>query len=61
MIGTLKKLLITDTVFSMDGDIANLQAIVKLAKKYKAIIMVDEAHATGIFGHGKGLTNELNL
>jgi glycine C-acetyltransferase len=45
----------TDGVFSMDGDIANLQAIVKLANKYDALVMVDDSHATGFFGKtGRG-------
>lgn len=50
-----RKLIITDGVFSMDGDIAPLDRIVYLAKKYNAIVMVDDAHATGILGDkGKG-------
>lgn len=49
------KLIVIDGVFSMEGDIANLPKIVKLAKKYNASIMVDEAHAIGILGdHGRG-------
>ncbi|MGA1863200.1 8-amino-7-oxononanoate synthase [Deferribacter thermophilus] len=57
----VKKLIITDTVFSMDGDKADLEKIVKLAKDYNALIMIDEAHATGIFGKGRGLAHELGL
>jgi glycine C-acetyltransferase len=45
----------TDGVFSMDGDIAKLQEIVTLAKKYDAMVMVDDSHATGFFGEkGRG-------
>jgi glycine C-acetyltransferase len=45
----------TDGVFSMDGDIANLKDIVELGKKYDAMVMVDDSHATGFFGKtGRG-------
>jgi len=51
-----RKLIVTDGVFSMDGDVAPLPNIVELAKKYKAIVYLDDAHATGILGnHGRGL------
>ena len=49
------RLIATDGVFSMDGTIANLQAIVELAKKYDALTMIDDCHATGFIGkQGKG-------
>jgi len=49
------KLLITDGVFSMDGDIAPLPALCDLAEKYGAIMMVDDAHASGVLGrNGRG-------
>lgn len=49
--GDGKKLIVTDGVFSMDGDIAPLPKIVELAKEYKAYIMIDDAHATGVLGN----------
>ena len=47
-----RKLLITDGVFSMDGDIAPLPALCELAEKYNCIMMVDDAHASGVLGRG---------
>ena len=49
---TAGKLIVTDGVFSMGGDIANLPEIVRLAKKYEARVMVDDAHALGVLGRG---------
>ena len=49
-----KKMIITESLFSMDGDIAPLKEISELALKYKALLLVDEAHATGIFGKNGG-------
>ncbi len=55
-------LIITETIFSMDGNIAPLKDIVSLAKKYNCKVMVDEAHATGIFGqNGGGCVEEEGL
>lgn len=56
------KLIIVDGVFSMEGDIANLPEIVKLAKKYKARVMVDDAHGLGVMGpNGRGTCEHFNL
>ena len=56
------KLIIVDGVFSMEGDIANLPEIVKLAKKYNGSIMVDEAHGLGVLGRqGRGTCDHFGL
>lgn len=56
------KLIVTDGVFSMDGDIAPLPKIVELAKEYKAYIMIDDAHATGVLGNdGRGTADYFGL
>jgi glycine C-acetyltransferase len=57
-----RKLLISDGVFSMDGDIAPLPQIVELAEKYRAIMMVDDAHASGVLGkNGRGTVDHFKL
>ena len=54
--------IISETIFSMDGDSSPLLEMVKLKEKYNCTLMVDEAHATGIFGpEGSGLVEEYNL
>ena len=62
------KLIVTDGVFSMGGDICKLPDIVELAKKYKAAVMVDDAHGLGVIGEGGrgtashfGLTDEVDI
>ena len=57
-----KKLLITDGVFSMDGDIGPLPALCDLAEKHGAIMMVDDAHASGVLGrNGRGTIDHFNM
>jgi glycine C-acetyltransferase len=56
------KLLITDGVFSMDGDIGALPGLCELAEKYGAIMMVDDAHASGVLGrHGRGTVDHFKM
>ena len=56
-----RKLLVTDGVFSMDGDIADLPALCDLAEKYQCITMVDDAHSSGVLGrNGRGTVDHLN-
>lgn len=57
-----KRMIITDGVFSMDGDIAPLPQIVELAEKYDAFVMIDDAHASGVLGkNGAGTTSHFDL
>ncbi len=56
------KLLITDGVFSMDGDIGPLPALCDLAEKYGAIMMIDDAHSSGVLGrNGRGTADHFNV
>ncbi len=56
-----KKIIITDGVFSMEGDIAPIDKIVDLAKKYNCVVVIDDAHGTGITGEGRGTLNHFGV
>ena len=56
------RLIVTDAVFSMDGNVAPLDKIYKLAEKYNAMVMIDESHSAGVVGKtGRGVTELFNL
>ena len=59
--GSRKKIIITDTVFSMDGDISPLSEFIRLCRNYDALFYLDEAHATGVIGNGKGALAHFNM
>jgi len=60
--GIAKKLIITDGVFSMDGDLAPLPGIVDVAEQYGAMVMVDDAHGEGVLGrNGRGIVDHFHL
>ena len=60
--GIEKKLIVTDGVFSMDGDLAPLPEIVAAAEEYGAMVMVDDAHGEGVLGsHGRGIVDHFGL
>lgn len=55
-------MVVTDGVFSMDGNVANLRALIEVARKYNALLLIDDAHATGVIGeHGAGSLSYLGI
>lgn len=56
-----RKIIVSDAVFSMDGDLAPVSALRELADRYGAYLLIDEAHALGVFGRGAGLCAELGV
>ena len=59
--GARRKIVATDSVFSMDGDIAPLQDIYEICRSHDAVLYLDDAHGTGVLGHGRGALAHFGL
>ncbi len=59
--GCRKKIIVTESVFSMDGDIAPIDELAEIASRHEALLYIDDAHATGVLGGGKGSLAEFNI
>lgn len=60
-VGSTKRIVVTDTVFSMDGDIAPLGDLYEICKQHNALLYIDDAHGTGVLGQGRGALQHFGI